>query len=348
MPLSSTCWAQLSALKLCHGPFAVFSSYPLPVHSFGWCSLWANACGLEKRSSTCRAQFSALKLCHGPPVRLFFFLSAAGALLWLVLAVGKRVRARSSGLFSSFLLPAHSFGWCSLWANECGPARSAAFLPFCCRRTPLVGARCGQTSAAWNSAGSEAFVAGRSLWTHSFTACTIPSHLSFRFLSAAGALLCLVLAVAKRARPTLSALYASRHAGPMRKIFALRCQISAHVISCASPWSGKSVCCLALRAGPGSGLALCSTALSLRRSDTHARTSRHLLGAQPVPRELASGARNAVASQPCRSRRLTPRRRCSAGKCTFAASALPSFRPPFLGRVAPTPAPLRCAFPARE
>ena len=85
--------------------------------------------------------------------------------------------------------------------------RSASFLPFCCRRTPLVGARCGQTSAAWNSAGSEAFVAGRSLWTHSFTACAIPSHLSFRFLSAAGALLCLVLAVAKRARP-LSALYA--------------------------------------------------------------------------------------------------------------------------------------------
>ena len=27
---------------------------------------------------------------------------------------------RQQGLFSSFLLPAHSFGWCSLWANECG------------------------------------------------------------------------------------------------------------------------------------------------------------------------------------------------------------------------------------
>ena len=64
-------------------------------------------------------------------------------------------------LFSSFLLPAHSFGWCSLWANECGPARSASFLPFCCRRTPLV---------------------------------------SFLFLSA-GALLWLVLAVDKRVRP---------------------------------------------------------------------------------------------------------------------------------------------------
>ena len=27
---------------------------------------------------------------------------------------------RQQGLFSSFLLPAHSFGWCSLWTNECG------------------------------------------------------------------------------------------------------------------------------------------------------------------------------------------------------------------------------------
>ena len=144
-----------SAEALSRSPFALFSSYLLPAHSFGWCSLWANECGLEKRSSTCRAQFSALKLCHGPPVRPFFFLSAAGALLWLVLAVGKRVRARPFGLFSSLLLPAHSFG----------------FFPFpFCRRTPLVGARCGQSSAAWKSAGSEAFVAGRSLWTDSLTA----------------------------------------------------------------------------------------------------------------------------------------------------------------------------------
>ena len=42
----------------------------------------------------------------GPPVRPLFFLSAAGALLWF--------------LSLSFLLPAHSFGWCSLWTNECG------------------------------------------------------------------------------------------------------------------------------------------------------------------------------------------------------------------------------------
>ena len=51
---------------------------------------------------------------------------------------------------------------------------SSSFLffpfPFCCRRTPLVGARCRQTSAAWKSAGSEAFVAGRSLWTDSLAA----------------------------------------------------------------------------------------------------------------------------------------------------------------------------------
>ena len=67
------------------------------------------------------------------------------------------------------------------------PARPAFLLPFCCRRTPLVGSRCGQRSAsslpfccrrtplvsflflsaAGASAGSEAFVAGRSLWTFS-------------------------------------------------------------------------------------------------------------------------------------------------------------------------------------
>ena len=66
--------------------------------SSGLFSLWANERGLEKRSSTCRAQFSALKLCHGPLGRPFCFLSAAGALLWLVLAVGKGVRARPFGL----------------------------------------------------------------------------------------------------------------------------------------------------------------------------------------------------------------------------------------------------------
>ena len=83
-----------------------FSAEALSRPARSWRSLWANECGLEKRSSTCRAQFSALKLCHGPPVRPFFFLSAAGALLWF--------------LSFSFLLPAHSFGWCSLWTNERG------------------------------------------------------------------------------------------------------------------------------------------------------------------------------------------------------------------------------------
>ena len=96
----------------------------------GLFSLWANERGLEKRSSTCRAQFSALKLCHGPLVRPF----------------------------ASFLLPAHSFG------SRCGQ-RSASSLPFCCRRTPLVSFLF--LSAASASAGSEAFVAGRSLWTFS-------------------------------------------------------------------------------------------------------------------------------------------------------------------------------------
>ena len=57
---------------------------------------------------------------------------------------------------------------------------SSSFLffpfPFGCRRTPLVGARCGQTSAAWKSAGSEAFVAGRSLWTDSLNYCILDSN----------------------------------------------------------------------------------------------------------------------------------------------------------------------------
>ena len=56
------------------------------------------------------------------------------------------------------------------------PARPAFFLPFCCRHTPLVGARCAQTSAG-------------------------PPVRPLFFLSAAGALLWLVLAVDKRVRP---------------------------------------------------------------------------------------------------------------------------------------------------
>ena len=111
-----------------------------------------------------RAQFSGLKLCHGPPVRPFFVLSA-------------------------FLLPAHSFCYFPF--------------PFCCRRAPLVGARCGQTSAARKSAGSEAFVAGRSLWTHSLAAIGLSRDVRHPAAAeqAAGALLLFVLAAAKRVRP---------------------------------------------------------------------------------------------------------------------------------------------------
>ena len=84
-----------------------------------------------KRSSTCRAQFSALKLCHGPLVRPFCFLSAAGALLWLVLAVGKGVRlvflsaAGALLWFLSFssLLPAQAREAKLLWlAAPSGPS----------------------------------------------------------------------------------------------------------------------------------------------------------------------------------------------------------------------------------
>ena len=80
---------------------------------------------------------------YGQPVRPLFFLSAAGALL----LVGARCGQTSAG----------------------PPARPLFFL-FDAGALLLVGARCGQTSAAWTSAGSEAFVAGRSLWTDSLAA----------------------------------------------------------------------------------------------------------------------------------------------------------------------------------
>ena len=84
---------------------------------------------------------------------------------------------------------------------------SSSFLffpfPFCCRRTPLVGARCRQTSAAWKSAGSEAFVAGRSLWTDSLLHIGLKRDVRHPAAAeqAAGALLWFVLAAAKRVRP---------------------------------------------------------------------------------------------------------------------------------------------------
>ena len=84
-----------------------------------------------KALNSCRAQFSALKLCHGPLVRPFCFLSAAGALLWLVLAVGKGVRlvflsaAGALLWFLSFssLLPAQAREAKLLWlAAPSGPS----------------------------------------------------------------------------------------------------------------------------------------------------------------------------------------------------------------------------------
>ena len=76
-------------------------------------------------------QGSALKLCHGPLVQPFCFLSAAGALLWLVLAVGKGVRlvflsaAGALLWFLSFfsLLPAQAREAKLLWlAAPSGPS----------------------------------------------------------------------------------------------------------------------------------------------------------------------------------------------------------------------------------
>ena len=61
---------------------------------------------------------------------------AAGALLWFVLAAAKRVRPPSALDAKLFLLVAP-------W----GPI--AVYFLY---STPLVGARCGQTSAAWKSA----------------------------------------------------------------------------------------------------------------------------------------------------------------------------------------------------
>ena len=71
---------------------------------------------------------------------------------------GSLLPSLSPSPVQSCTLPAFFLSLCSC---------SSSFLffpfPFCCRRT-------GQTSAAWKSSGSEAFVAGRSLWTDSLTA----------------------------------------------------------------------------------------------------------------------------------------------------------------------------------
>ena len=98
---------------------------------------------------------------------------------WPLFAVGKRARpGKALKHLQGTVFSAEALS---------RPARPAFLLPFCCRRTPLVGSRCGQRSAsslpfccrrtplvsflflsaAGASAGSEAFVAGRSLWTFS-------------------------------------------------------------------------------------------------------------------------------------------------------------------------------------
>ena len=98
----------------------------------------------------------------------FLFLSAAGALLWLVLAVDKRVRpgkARGSEAF----VAGRSLWTASLTAywtqtRRYAPGRGGAG----CRRTPVVRARCGEASAASKRAGHEAVLAGCALGTDSF------------------------------------------------------------------------------------------------------------------------------------------------------------------------------------
>ena len=110
---------------------------------------------------------------------------------WLALAVGKQVRARSFGIFFFFLLPA------LFWFLP---------FPFCCRRAPLVGARCGQTSAAWKSAGSKAFVTGRFLWTDSLIAYDSKMTLGTRpGKTGCRRMLWFVLAAAKRPPSALDA-----------------------------------------------------------------------------------------------------------------------------------------------
>ena len=139
-----------------------------------------------------------------PPVRPFFFLSAAGALLWLALAVGKRVRPGKAlqhlqgTVFRAEALsrPARALLWLALAVDKRvrpGKAREAMLFwlaapsgPIAllhiglsrdeapgrggagCRRTPLVRARCGEASAASKRAGREAVLAACALGTDSF------------------------------------------------------------------------------------------------------------------------------------------------------------------------------------
>ena len=118
---------------------------------------------------------------------------------WPLFAVGKRARpGKALKHLQGTVFSAEALS---------RPARPAFLLPFCCRRTPLVGSRCGQRSAsslpfccrrtplvsflflsaAGASAGSEAFVAGRSLWTASALKAMRSGYLSTLGLLSSGA-----------------------------------------------------------------------------------------------------------------------------------------------------------------
>ena len=148
---------------------------------FGWRSLWANECGLGLQHL--QGKFSALKLCHGPPVRPLFFLSAAGALLLVGARCGQTSAAWKSAGSEAFVAPSGPIALLHI-GLKCDVRHSAAallwFVLAAAKRvrppsaldaklfllvapwgpiavyflysTPLVGARCGQTSAAWKSA----------------------------------------------------------------------------------------------------------------------------------------------------------------------------------------------------
>ena len=116
---SSTCWAQFSALKLCHGPFGLFSSFLLPAHSF-WLVLavgkQVRACpfglfssfllpahsfwlvlAVDKRVRPGPAREAKLLWLAAPsgPIALLHIEQAAGALLWFVPGIGKRCQTQA-------------------------------------------------------------------------------------------------------------------------------------------------------------------------------------------------------------------------------------------------------------
>ena len=101
---SNTCWPQLSALKLCHSQ---------PVRSLLRRGRAPNVAFESNMQQGYRSRGS------GQPQKLRFPRWSRPHSFVHSEHQPKGVR-RQQGLFSSFLLPAHSFGWCSLWTNECG------------------------------------------------------------------------------------------------------------------------------------------------------------------------------------------------------------------------------------